>query len=286
MSQCSNNLGTNIGQQRFTDIDYADDGALLTDTPHKWPQLLQEYEAAAGTVGMRVNWRKTKIQNVASGDAPAQVNVGSEVIEPVERFTYLGSDVVSSGYSSPEILRRIGMANATMGQLDSIWRQRKLSLTTKLRLYSSLVLSILLYGSETWTLLKEDSRKIQAFHMLSQRRILGIRWFHHITNETVRQRTGLQDIGMIIADRRHSIFGHVCRASTGVPAHEALLLAEDIADKTWTVDNWRRPPGRPRRTWLQQVKEDAGISAHSCHFAALDRSMWRSLRPSAGQAHQ
>ena len=67
MDQCSANLGTSIGQQRFTDIDYADDGALLTDDPKKLPDLLQDYEAAASTVGMHVNCKKTKLQKCWCG---------------------------------------------------------------------------------------------------------------------------------------------------------------------------------------------------------------------------
>ena len=48
--------------------------------------------------------------------------------------------------------------------------------------------------------------------------------------------------------------------------------------------DWKRPPDRPRRTWRQQVEEDMGLPISACQFATLDRSLWRSLRPSAGQA--
>ena len=49
---------------------------------------------------------------------------------------------------------------------------------------------------------------------------------------------------------------------------------------------WGRPPGRPRRNWLQQVEEDVGLSVGAAWIAGQDRSMWRTLRPSAGQAQQ
>ena len=52
-----------------------------------------------------------------------------------------------------------------MGQLDQVWRQNRLSLATKLRIYTSCALAVGLHGAETWTLLKEDSRRLQAFHM-------------------------------------------------------------------------------------------------------------------------
>jgi len=57
----------------------------------------------------------------------------------------------------------------------------------KIGLYNALVISVLLYGSETWTLLKADERRLEVFHMNCQRRILGIRWFHFVTNASVKK---------------------------------------------------------------------------------------------------
>jgi len=73
----------------------------------------------------------------------------NQLVESVTKFTYLCSDVVSDSSSTPEVHRRIGLANSTVGQLDRVWRNRRLSLNTKLRLYTSLVQSVLLHESET-----------------------------------------------------------------------------------------------------------------------------------------
>jgi len=62
-----------------------------------------------------------------------------------------------------------------MGQLTCVWRQSiRLSLNTKLRLYNALVVSVLLYGAETWTLTKSDEQKLGAFQMSCLWRILGL----------------------------------------------------------------------------------------------------------------
>jgi len=100
---------------------------------------------------------------------------------------------------------RIGLANSILGQLDGVWRNRRLSLNMKLRLYTSLVQSVLLHGSETWTLTKADSARLQAFHMKAQRRILNIKWYDFVTNDSVRNQTMLTDLPLIITDRRHSL---------------------------------------------------------------------------------
>jgi len=102
--------------------------------------------------------------------------------QSTDRFTYLGpryvilgSDIYSSERSTPEILRRIGLASIIFGRLANVWKRTGLSLQTKIRLYNAVVISVPLYGSETWTHLKTDEGRLQAFHMNCQRRILGIR---------------------------------------------------------------------------------------------------------------
>ena len=104
-----------------------------------------------------------------------------------------------------------------------------MSLQTKIRLYNALVISVLLYGSETWTLLKADELRLEAFHMNCQRRIwiLGIRWFHFVTNASVTSQIGEEDLAIRICRRRLSIFGHVWRLPEATPAHSALRLAVD-----------------------------------------------------------
>ena len=99
-----------------------------------------------------------------------------------------------------------------------------LDLTNGYREASATTVSVLLYGSETWTMRKTDSDKVQAFHMSSQRRILGIRWYDHVTNSTVKETTGLADLTLMIADRRHSVFGHICRLSTESPVRRAYTV--------------------------------------------------------------
>ena len=65
-----------------------------------------------------------------------------------------------------------------MAQLDKVWRQQRLSLSTKLRIYTSLVQSVVLYGSETWIMRKIDSDRIHSFHMQALRRILN--WYQMV----------------------------------------------------------------------------------------------------------
>jgi len=173
-----------------------------------------------------------------------------------------------------------------MAQLDNFWHQQRLRLSTKLRIYTSLVQLVVLYGSETWTMRKVDSDWIQSFHMQALRRILGIRWYDKVSNAVVNERTKLPDLPSLIADRRHSLFGHICRLPENTPASQALQLSTEAHTGTPPAADWKRPPGRPRRTWLQQVEENIGRSVGAAQIASQDRLMWRTLQPSACQAKQ
>ena len=94
-----------------------------------------------------------------------------------------------------------------MGRLINVWRQQRFSLATKLRLYNTLVVSVLLHGAETWTLLQSDEQKLEAFHMTCQHRILGVRWYDFVQNTVIAERTGLDSLLSSIRRRRLAIFG-------------------------------------------------------------------------------
>jgi len=178
-------------------------------------------------MGLHISWAKTKIQNVASGLSPPSCVISGHQVEAVNKVTYLGSDVDSSGYCIPEILRRIGLALSIISQLDRVWRQSRLSNTTRFCIYK----------------LKADIAKLEAFHMMNQRRILGILWYEFVTNEEVATLSQLPSINEAISWRRHSLFGHVRRIDQAVPAHQALHFSVTSRQHSGQFGFWRRQPG-------------------------------------------
>jgi len=101
-----------------------------------------------------------------------------------------------------------------MERLDCIWSQSKLSIHTKLRIYSTCVLPILLYDSETWIFIQADWKRLDSFHVRCQRRILHISWQDFVYNDAVLHHTGLFDVSYIIRKRRLGLFGYVARQTS------------------------------------------------------------------------
>ena len=115
----------------------------------------------------------------------------------------------------------------------------------------------------------------------------------NVQNTVIAKRTGLDSLLSSIHRRRLAIFGHVRRLTEATPAHVALKLAVDIrSDRTPYDDGndtqWRRPSGRPRYTWVQQLEADTGLTADDLWNIASDRDAWRALRVRtiAGQVDQ
>ena len=78
---------------------------------------------------------------------------------------------------------RIGKAGAVFSKMKKVWNNRGMSLKTKLKLFNGTVISILLYGCETWKGLKEVETKVRVFESNCLRKIMNIKWYDHITEE-------------------------------------------------------------------------------------------------------
>ena len=77
-------------------------------------------------------WQKTKVQNLGFGDPESDMTLYGNAVEGVTEFCYLCSIQSSSGRSRADILRRIGIASSAMHSMQRVWRQHRLSLSTKL----------------------------------------------------------------------------------------------------------------------------------------------------------
>lgn len=267
--------GSSLSGEQFTDTDYADDIAAIDNNLPRLVNTLEKIESACSELGLHISWSKTKIQNVGTGPPAPDVTVLGQTVEGVDRFTYLGSQLCSSDGSRSEQLRRIGIAASKMKSLSKLWHQSHLALTTRLRLYMSLIVPILLYASETWTTTKLDLAHLQAFHMRCQRQILNIHWFDKVRNTEISRRTNLPHIGDLLQKRRHSLFGHIVRMHPSTPGHRALALCRDFSMNRRIPVGWKRPRGRPRTSWISQLKTDTGVPIATSWSRAGDRRLWK-----------
>ena len=150
-----------FGNFNISDLDFADDAVIFAETLDILLGALEVLNEESEPLGLRVSWVKTKIQdfNDILDAAVLSVPVCGEDVEVVERFTYLGSAIHVSAGCEPEVNRRLDQALGVMGSLKhGVSRCRYLCGRMEVRVFRSLVLSVLLYGCETWTLTRDLRR--------------------------------------------------------------------------------------------------------------------------------
>jgi len=183
-------LGVNIGRQTFTDLNYADDVALLAEMLSILVAGLGAMSEKASQLGLQVNWANTKIQRIGGTDpVPQVIDVGSSQVEVVTEFTYLGACTTHDGSSESEIPRLIGIARNCMTLLEKHICKSHIRVD-KDRMYGVYVLPVLMNGSEVWSVTKSLARRLDAFDTWTLRKILWISYTRHVINFTVWQTTG------------------------------------------------------------------------------------------------
>ena len=237
---------------------------------------------SAGKLGLMMSFRKTEILTVGpSSSQKPNVPLGDEGnIKVVENFKYLGAYCSADGTNTKELNCRIGKAAGAFKELDTIWKDRYISLPTKMQIYRACVLSTLMYGAECWTLKTRDEERLDAFDMRCQRKILKIKWIQHIKNHDIRLKTSQPQLTRTIRKRRLQWFGHVQRMNnTRLP----LKLYR------WTPLHGQRKQGRPRTTWKDVIRRDLdtilpGWTVEEAEVAARDRRSWSNFLRQAASA--
>ena len=106
-------------------------------------------------------------------------------METVADFIFLASKITEDGDCSHEIKRRLVLGRKVMTNLDSIFKSRDITLSTKVHLVKAMVFPVVTYGCESWTVKKAEHRRIDAFEMWCWRRLLRVPWTERRSNQSI-----------------------------------------------------------------------------------------------------
>ena len=188
---------------------------------------------------MEIHAEKTKMMTNNNSGICSDIKVNGQALDTVSSFKYLGA-IVSDEGSKQEVLARVAQTTAALAKLKPVWKDRNISLTSKVRLLRSLVISIFLYACETWTLTAELQKRIQSMEMRCYRRLMGISYTQHVTNEEVRQKISQaigphDDLLSIVIKRKLRWYGHTVspdpRALQRPSCKTLYKVAEDKEEK-------------------------------------------------------
>ena len=244
-----------------TDLDFADDIALLSEEINQAQELLQRVETSVGRVGLKMNATKTKFM---SFNQDQQVKISTNngtTLDEVKDFKYLGAWMASTEH---DVKTRKAAAWRACNSLSKIWKSA-LPKNFKLRVFSATVESVLTYGCEAWTITPKLSKELDGCYTRMLREVYNIHWKQHISNKELYGE--LPRLSEKIRERRTRFAGHCFRSK-----------CEPVANLiNWTPKHGTRNPGRPPLTYVDVLKQDTGLEASDLGTAMQDRRIWKAV---------
>ena len=178
--------GIKIAGRNINNLRYADDTTLMAESEEELKSLLMKEESEK--VGLKVNIQKTKIM---ASHPITSWQIDGETVETVADFTLGGSKITADGDRSHEIKRCLLLGRKVMTNLDSIFKNRDITLPTKFHLVKATVFPIVMYGCESWTIKKAEYRIIDAFELWCWRRLLRVPWTAWRFNQSILKENSL-----------------------------------------------------------------------------------------------
>ena len=138
--------GIKMARRNINNLRYADDTTLMAESEEELKSLLMKVKEESEKAGLKLNIQKTKI--MASGPITSW-QIDGETVETVSDFIFLGSKITADGDCSHEIRRCLLPGRKVMTNLDSILKNRDMTLPTKVPLVKAMVFPVVIYGCES-----------------------------------------------------------------------------------------------------------------------------------------
>ena len=136
--------GIKIAGRNISNLRYTDDTILMTESDLK--NLLMKVKEESEKLGLKLNIQKTKI--MASGPITSW-QIDGETVETARDFIFLGSKITVDGDCSHDIKRCLLLGRKVMTNLDTKFKSRDITLSTKVRLVKAMVFPVVMYGIES-----------------------------------------------------------------------------------------------------------------------------------------
>ena len=171
--------GIKIGRRNIYNLGYVDDTTLMAESKEELKSLLMKVKEESKKVGLKLNIQKMKI--MASGPITSW-QIDAETMETVRDFIFLDSKITADGDCIHEIQRRLLFGEKVMTNLDSVLKNRDITLPTKIHLVKAVVFPVVVYGCESW---KAERQRIDAFELWCWRKLLRVPWTARRSNQSI-----------------------------------------------------------------------------------------------------
>ena len=201
----------------LTDLAYADDITLITESAANAQTALSAVERVARRIGLNVNVPKTEFILVGCWDSPVVLRLTKGPIKQVDDFKYLGSWLMDC---SKDFKVREALAWKACTKLVKIWKSKAISRNVKLNLFLACVESTLLYNAVTWTMTNTLEKRLDGCYTKLLRFALGYKWSDFVSNAELYG--SLKCVSKRLLERKLRFAAH-CQRATDQPVSELLF---------------------------------------------------------------
>ena len=266
---------TKLQKERITELQYADDCALVSHSPQDLQAVLAAAVRAYSRMGLTVNTSKTEVVCQWSSNRPSippTFTVSGEELAIVPSFRYLGSILSEENNVDDEVQNRIKQAAAAFGRLRRrVFQNKNLHLCTKVSVYQAICTTTLLYSCEAWVTYSRHIKALEQFHIRCLQRILGITWRDRVPHAEILSKTNCRSIEATITQHQLRWLGHVVRMPSDRLPRRVLY---------GQLHHGRRSAGGQKKRYKDQMKtalKKCKIRPEALEDVAADRNTWRQL---------
>ena len=212
--------GIKISRRNINNLRHADDTTLMAES-EELKSLLKKVKEQSEKAGLKLNIQKMKI--MASGPITLW-QIDGETTETVS-FIFLGSKITAGSDLSHEIKRCLLLGRKAMTNLESILKNKDITLPTKVCLVKALVFLVVMCGCESWTIKKAECQKIDAFKLWCWRRFLRVPWSARRSNQSILKEINPEySLEGLMLKLNLQNFGHLMRRTDSL--EKTLMLGK------------------------------------------------------------
>ena len=218
----------------------------MAESKEELKSLSMKLKEESEKVGLKLDIQNTKIM-ASSPNTSWQID--GETVETVADFIFLGPKITADGDCSHEIKRRLLLGRKVMTNLDGILKSRDITLLTKAPLVKAIVFPVVMYGCESWSIKKTECRRIDAFELWCQRRLLRVPWTARRSNQSILEEISPEySLEGLMLKLKLQYFGH--RMQRADSFEKTLMLGK--------IEGRRRRQWRMR--WLDGITDSMDMS--------------------------